>query len=248
MLMFAGEKIGRSAHCLTEPPCSEDKGCDKIMKDHIICFRASGIRAASLGCLVDRPFGREHSLHMMGVSRPTVHIFGASGSGVSTLGRALAAERGWDMLDVDDFFWLPTDPPFVQKRPAEERLALLGGAIDASRGAVVAGSLCGWGDPLICRFTLALRLITPRSVRLERLHARESARFGARLLPGGDMAAEHTRFMEWSAEYDTGGPDMRSRAMHDAWSAALPCPCHALDGTLPVSELLALTDKLIPKQ
>lgn len=48
-----------------------------------------------------------------------IHIFGASGSGTSTLGRAVAAGLGWRFLDTDDFFWLPTDPPFTTPRPRE---------------------------------------------------------------------------------------------------------------------------------
>lgn len=45
-----------------------------------------------------------------------IHIFGASGSGTSTLGRAVAARLGYAFLDADDFYWLPTDPPFREKR------------------------------------------------------------------------------------------------------------------------------------
>jgi len=52
-----------------------------------------------------------------------VHITGASGSGTTTLGRALAERLGWMHLDTDDFYWLPTDPPYREKRPAETRLA-----------------------------------------------------------------------------------------------------------------------------
>ena len=43
---------------------------------------------------------------------PRIHITGASGFGVSTLGGALAARLGCAHLDTDDFYWLPTDPPY----------------------------------------------------------------------------------------------------------------------------------------
>lgn len=37
-----------------------------------------------------------------------------------------------------------------------------------------------------------------------------------------------------AAGYETGGVEMRSKAMHDAWSRKLSCPVLVLDGTQPV--------------
>jgi hypothetical protein len=54
-----------------------------------------------------------------------IHITGASGSGTSTLGKALAGEVEGAFLDADDFFWSPSDPPFKVQRPADERRSLL---------------------------------------------------------------------------------------------------------------------------
>ena len=44
-----------------------------------------------------------------------IHIFGASGSGTSTLGRAVAEKTGYAFLDSDDYIWAPTDPPFTSR-------------------------------------------------------------------------------------------------------------------------------------
>ena len=166
-----------------------------------------------------------------------IHIFGASGSGTSTLGRAVAARTGYVFLDSDDYLWLPTDPQYIAKRTPAERLALLEGDIDASEGAVVSGSLVGWGDPLIPRFTLAVRLTVPQDIRMERLMRREQERYGDRILPGGDMYQIHRDFFTWAAGYDDGPATMRSRAMHDLWQQKLSCPLLTLDGTRPVEEL-----------
>ena len=167
-----------------------------------------------------------------------IHIFGASGSGTSTLGRAVAARTGYVFLDSDDYLWLPTDPQYIAKRTPAERLALLEGDIDASEGAVVSGSLVGWGDPLIPRFTLAVRLTVPQDIRMERLMRREQERYGDRILPGGDMYQIHRDFFTWAAGYDDGPATMRSRAMHDLWQQKLTCPLLLLDGTRPVEELV----------
>ena len=37
-----------------------------------------------------------------------IHILGASGSGTTTLGRALAERLQCRHFDTDDYFWLPT--------------------------------------------------------------------------------------------------------------------------------------------
>ena len=41
-----------------------------------------------------------------------IHILGASGSGTTTLASAIADEHGHRHLDTDDFFWIPTNPPY----------------------------------------------------------------------------------------------------------------------------------------
>ena len=167
-----------------------------------------------------------------------VHIFGGSGSGASTLGRAVAAEYGCFFMDTDDYFWMPTDPPFREKRPREQRLALIREEFSAYERVVLSGSLCGWGDPLIPLFDLAVRMELPPEIRLSRLETRERSRFGDRILPGGDMERQHREFMAWAARYDTAGPEIRSRALHDKWQEKLACPVVELDGSLSVEALL----------
>ena len=54
-----------------------------------------------------------------------IHITGASGSGTTTLGRALASRLATPCHDSDDFFWRPTDPPYRDERPEDERLRLM---------------------------------------------------------------------------------------------------------------------------
>ena len=171
------------------------------------------------------------------MSRQIIHIFGASGAGTSTLGRAVAERTGYTFLDSDDYIWAPTDPPFTSLRTHAERLPLLQRDIEGIENAVLSGSLVGWGDPLIPRFTLAVRLVTPTDVRLERIERREYERFGDRILPGGDMYEQHRAFYTWAAGYDDGPVTMRSRTMHDLWQKKLTCPLLTLDGTRPVEEL-----------
>ena len=166
-----------------------------------------------------------------------IHIFGASGSGTSTLGRALAEKTSFRFMDTDDYYWLPAEPMYTLKRPIPERLALMARDLDECSDAVLSGSLVGWGDPLIPRFTLAVRLVTPTPVRMERLKQREYARYVRRILPGGDLFEQSQAFLAWAAQYDDGLPPLRSRALHDLWQQKLTCPLLTLDGTLPLDEL-----------
>lgn len=159
-----------------------------------------------------------------------IHIFGASGSGTTTLGKKIADKLGYKHMDTDDYYWLPTDPKFTQKRPATERIALMKKDIEQSENVVISGALAGWGDPLIPYFTLAVRIELDQSVRIERLKQREKARFGSRIEPGGDMYDQHLAFVEWAKTYDTGGVEHRSKMRHDAWQKTLPCEIVCLDG------------------
>jgi len=164
-----------------------------------------------------------------------IHILGASGSGTTTLGRALSERFGYVPLDTDDYFWEPTDPPFQRPRDRHARQTLLAAALEAHPRWVPSGSLCGWGDLFIPRFDLVIFLWVPPAIRLARLKQREQQRHGSEALaPGGAMHDAHVAFMNWAMAYDEGGNDMRSRRRHEQWLAALPCPCLRLEGPLTV--------------
>ena len=166
-----------------------------------------------------------------------VHVLGASGSGTTTLGRSVADALSLPFLDSDDFYWETSDPPFQRKRPPGERVRLIEQSIEGPAGWVLAGSLCGWGDPLRNRFTLAVFVELDPAIRLERLRSRERARFGERLAPNGDMYQQHLEFMNWAASYDTATAPTRSRDLHERWLGKLECPVLRLDSEEPV-ELL----------
>ncbi|MEO7520970.1 MAG: AAA family ATPase [Gemmatimonas sp.] len=171
-----------------------------------------------------------------------VHILGPSGSGTTTLAREVARIRGVPSFDTDDFYWLPSDPPFQAKRTIPERLCLLRDALENAPAWTLSGSLAGWGDPLVPLFDLVVFLELDPDIRMERLRRREVERYGpARIGPGGDLEQGHAAFMEWAARYEHGGLEMRSRRTHDEWLGRLPTACRLirLDSSLPVQALVA---------
>ena len=170
-----------------------------------------------------------------------VHILGASGSGTSTLGASLAKKLECEHLDVDNFFWLPTRPPFQNVRPRQDRQALLGKALASCRSWILSGSLCGWGDQFIPEFDLVVFIWLPPDIRLARLAAREESRHGtAAISPGGDMFKQHQDFLRWAAAYDDGGLDIRSRQLHEQWLDKLACPVIRLEGDMTTNVQLAV--------
>jgi adenylate kinase family enzyme len=184
----------------------------------------------SAGALVD-------PLDMDGLM-PRIHILGASGSGTTTLGAALAAELAIPHEDADRYFWKPTNPPFTETRPVEERLALLSPLLPENGDWIFSGSATGWGAPLEPRFTLVVFVKLDPALRMERLRLREQARYGARIEPGGDLEKASREFLDWAASYDEGGLDQRSLALHERWLAARTCPVLKLDSVLPAATLL----------
>ena len=153
-------------------------------------------------------------------------ITGASGSGTSTLGAALANELGIAHLEADDYYWLPTVPPFTTKRDRAERLSSVLRDVRAKQSAVLAGSIMEWGLELESAFDLIVFLYLDAAIRVERLRAREIEFLG--------KADEE--FLEWAAQYDEGIQGGRSLAKQQAWLAARTCPVLELRGNLTVRE------------
>ena len=167
-----------------------------------------------------------------------IGITGASGCGVTTLGAALAARLGAVHIDTDDHYWIATDPPYQEKREIPERLEGIAAEQARTGRWILTGTLDRWAEPAIRDAGLIVFLEVPTPVRLERLRARERARFGDSLLPGGAMHETHREFIEWTAHYDDGTLPGRSRPKHEKWLAGLGKPVLRLDGTRPTAELV----------
>lgn len=177
--------------------------------------------------------------------RGRLHITGASGSGSTTLARAVATAWSVPHADSDDYFWLPTDPPYVAKRPAAERLALMEAVFLPREAWVLSGSVMGWGDSLVPRFDAIVLLTIAPEARLARLQAREAARYAGTDRSAQDLA-RHQEFLEWAAGYDDPAFDGRSRVSHERWLSTVPCPVLRLDSGRPLDELTSAVADLRP--
>ena len=158
-----------------------------------------------------------------------IHITGASGAGTSTLAAALAPRIGGTHVEADDYYWLPSTPPFQTKRPVGQRLPLLLARLQACPHPILAGSVVGWGRALEDSFDLVVFLYLDAELRIARLREREQ-----RVLGQVDPA-----FLACAALYDAGPPEGRSLAKHRAWLAERSCPVLELHGDVSVDARVA---------
>jgi hypothetical protein len=165
--------------------------------------------------------------------RSRVHVLGAAGSGTTTLGRALADHWSVPHADADDYFWMPTNPPFVEKRPEEQRLSLMREVFLPREAWVLSGSMVGWGESVVAQCDAVVFLTLDPDERLRRLEAREVRRRGGKAF---DKMA-WSEFLDWARGYDDPAFGGRSRAAHEAWLSELDLPVLRLSSTSSVAEL-----------
>ncbi len=175
-----------------------------------------------------------------------IHILGAPGSGVTTLGKALAKRLGFSHFDTDDYYWFTEDAlPYRRKRNPDHRRQLLQKDLEQSEAWVLSGALCGWGDVFIPTFDFVIYLWLPPDVRLARIREREAQRYGAeRLAADGDLHIVFEKFLNWAATYDDAGEHKRSGASELLWLHRLACPVLNISEEMPLN---ALVDRVLEK-
>lgn len=176
---------------------------------------------------------------MLNIPNPCrLFIMGASGSGTTTLGRAIANEWAVPHADADDYFWQPTSPPYRDKRAPSERLSLMREVFLPRSAWVLSGSIMGWGEELVENFDAVVLLTLDPESRMARLQARETVRSRGLAPTGGIDHAAHEEFLSWARGYDDPGFAGRNRRRHEQWLALLSCPVLRLDSSVPVDDLV----------
>lgn len=168
-------------------------------------------------------------------------ICGLNGSGKSTLGRALAAATGVRFLDSEELFFPKPVENDAYGKPVsrEEAVAHLTDEARAHPDLVFAAVRGDYGEALLPLYSCAVLVEVPREERLRRVRERSFAKFGARMLPGGDLHENEERFFRMVEE--------RAEDHVESWIRTLPCPVIRIDGTKPVAENVALLRKQLQK-
>ena len=175
-----------------------------------------------------------------------IHILGASGSGTTTLGEALATHLALLFFDSVQFYWENWPIDFLKKREPDVRERLLHASLSSATEWILSGSIDGWKSEIENRFSHLIFLYLEPTLRMQRLRQREVDRFGeAALAPGGSQREDATYFLTWASHYDDGTREGRSLPRHEAWMKGLSCPLLRLNSALSVSDLVQSSSKFI---
>jgi len=163
-------------------------------------------------------------------------IFGPAGSGKTTLGKAVAESLGFPYYDLDYYIWRnDTEVPFTQLQTREEKTDLLMCDIVKFPNFVMAGSMNSFSEPFVPLFSLAVFLTAPIEICIERITERQTAKYGNRIKPGGDMYENHLEFIDIVSRYYYSN-ESPCYSKHTEWAETLPCPVLRMDGTLSIAE------------
>jgi len=168
-----------------------------------------------------------------------LHILGAAGTGVTTLGLALAQQLNIPYFDSDDYFWIPSDPPFTIRRDPAERNAAIRRDLDKAGNWILGGSIIHWGEKVFPPFDLIVFCWLPPAIRMDRLKAREHSRYGDVIFTDPDRNKQYMTFLAWAAGYDNAtGIANRTLDAHEQWLQTQGAPI------LEIREDLTTEDRL----
>ncbi len=171
---------------------------------------------------------------------------GASCSGVTTLGNALAGHLSIPYFDTDAYFWEKTNPPFTTKRNPELRNRMLKADVEKHDSCIIGGSLLKWN--LEIEFDLIVFLYIPHEVRMERLKKRELERYGDIIFTDPARNQQYLDFMEWARGYDDNTTQGRTLAAHENWLSQQSCPVLEIRGNYSVEERVKLVLQTLTSQ
>lgn len=157
-------------------------------------------------------------------------LFGASGSGTTSLGNEIEKRVNFKHLDVDHYYWKKTDPPFQEKIALAQRNENLKADFKKFEDVVVSGSMVSWGKEWETAFDLAIFIRLDNTERMERLKKREAERYGEKLLTDQRIQQSSKAFLEWAGQYENPNFDGRTLKVHNDWIELLDCKVLKLDG------------------
>ncbi|MEL6133963.1 MAG: AAA family ATPase [Bacteroidota bacterium] len=158
-----------------------------------------------------------------------INIFGASGAGTTTLGRALAQHLDCFFLDADLYYWKQTKPPFQIKNRPEVRQANLRRDFHSHSDVVLTGGMMSWGKDWESCFDVAFYLSLSPEVRMKRLEDRERQRYGDALDSDPLIRQTSKEFLEWARGYDDPDFDGKNITRHRKWIQKVSYPVISIE-------------------
>lgn len=142
-------------------------------------------------------------------------ICGLNGTGKSTLGKALSKKLGFHFVDVEDLYFpnAHMDDRYSFSRTREEVKELLIDRFQTYENIVFSAVKGDYSEIL---FDYCMILTAPKEVRIQRVKHRSFAKFGNRMLPGGDLYEREQSFFSLV--------ESRQESFVEGWAATLHCP------------------------
>ena len=159
-----------------------------------------------------------------------IYVTGGPCSGVSTLGRAVAARLDLRLVDVEALAPGGDDP-------APDAAARLRTCLGAS-GWLLCGPAEGWGDAILRDCDRILYLLAGSQTRLARRIATDRAAHGDRIDEGGALHGWHLRRRFHCILYDDARFTGPTRRGQEDWLLRQGAPVYRLNGNLPLPRLL----------
>ena len=153
-------------------------------------------------------------------------VFGANGSGKSSLGRELARTIHYKYMDIEAYHFIKSVIPYTVARSREDCQRRLLADIKKHPSFVLSAVTGAFGKEITSMYRCAVFLSAPLDVRMERIRQREYVQHGERIRKGGDMHQQHLKFLDFVAS--------RSLARIEQWAQTLACPVIRVDGTEPL--------------
>ncbi|SEK36769.1 Adenylate kinase [Aquimarina amphilecti] len=163
-------------------------------------------------------------------------IFGASGSGTTTLAKEVTNHIDFTHLDVDDYYWQKTVPAYQEKVPLAIRNQHLKDDINKYKNVIISGSMVNWGKEWETSFDLAIFIYLNNQERMNRLYKREKERYGEVLSINKAAQEKLKNFLDWANQYENPIFTGRSLKNHLNWIKLLNCKTLKIDGETSLKE------------
>lgn len=156
-------------------------------------------------------------------------ITGLNGCGKSTVCRLLAEKLNYFSMDVENYYFIKSNTPYSKFHTLEETQMLMERDIEKYQKFVLATVNCNWGK-INSAFKLAVVLMAPIDIRMERINSREYEKFGDRVLKGGDLYDSQLKFHNKVLA--------RTDEHIEKQMQYISCPVLELDATLPLTDIV----------
>ncbi len=168
-----------------------------------------------------------------------IYIVGVSGSGVSTLGKALSEQLKIPFWDMDDYYWENSYPPFKNKTDNEFRNRFVHSSLNQTESWILGGTSDSWTSDIQPDFDRVIFLWIPVMLREKRLRKREQKRYGE------PLPIWSINFIRIALEYDNIDLPCSLRNRLENWLSKLNCPVLRLEGDLEMDHKLPIALEFI---